>query len=138
MITVTLGRLERIACDWLSALVILGLLTAGCGSGSGSGARPTTPTGSSAAHVGGTVQIVMKSLDFSPTAVRAKIGQRVTWTNEDTSPHNVTYVSGPRFRSSRPSIRPGQSFSLTLTEPGLVHYYCSIHPWMTARVAVSR
>ena len=80
----------------------------------------------------------MRSLDFNPTAVRAKVGQTVIWTNEDTSPHDVTYVSGPRFRSSRPKMRPGAKFSLRLIEPGTIHYYCSIHPWMTATITVSR
>jgi plastocyanin len=113
-----------------SSLVILGLLTAGCGSASDSG------SGSRAADVGHTVHVVMQSLDFSPTAVRAKVGQTVIWTNEDTSPHNVTYVSGPRFTSSR-TMKPGAKFSIRLTERGTIHYYCSIHPWMKATIAVS-
>jgi plastocyanin len=112
-----------------TALVVLVLLAAGCGSGAGSGAHATVS--------GGTVQIVMRSLDFTPTAVGAKVGQRVTWTNEDSSPHNVVYVSGPRFRSSRPSMRPGTKFSIRLTAPGTIHYFCSIHPWMKATITVS-
>ncbi len=83
------------------------------------------------------MHVVMKILEFSPTAVRAKVGQRVTWTNEDSSPHNVTYLSGPRFTSSRRMMSPGTRFSLTLTQPGTIHYFCSIHPWMTATIAVS-
>jgi plastocyanin len=78
----------------------------------------------------------MKSLYFSPTAVAAKVGQRVMWTNEDGAPHNVSYVSGPRFESSRTMV-PGATFSLRLTQPGTIHYYCSIHPWMRATIAVS-
>ena len=79
----------------------------------------------------------MKVLEFSPTAVDAKVGERVMWTNEDSSPHNVMYVSGPRFKSSRPSMRPGTRFSIRLTEPGTIHYFCSIHPWMKATIVVS-
>lgn len=120
-----------------AAYVALGLLAAGCGSGSGSASSASAGTGVSAVDARGTVQIVMKRLAFNPAAIQAKVGQKVVWINEDTSPHNVTYVSGPGFRSSRPSLRRGMTFSLRLTEPGTIHYYCSIHPWMTATIAVS-
>ena len=79
----------------------------------------------------------MKILDFTPTAVHARVRQRVTWTNDDSSPHNVTYVSGPRFASSRTFMKPGAKFSIRLTTPGTIHYFCSIHPWMKATIAVS-
>lgn len=83
------------------------------------------------------MRVVMKVLEFTPTTVQAKVGQRVTWANEDTSPHNVTYVSGPKFSSSGPVMNPGATFSVALTQPGTVHYYCSIHPWMKATIVVS-
>ncbi len=79
----------------------------------------------------------MQSLYFTPTTVDAKVGQTVVWTNEDSTPHNVTYVSGPRFRSSRPMMRPGAKFSLRLTQPGTIHYFCTLHPWMKATIVVS-
>lgn len=80
----------------------------------------------------------MRSLEFNPTAVVAKVGQKALWTNEDSSAHNVMYVSGPRFKSSRPMLRPGAKFSIRLTQPGTIHYYCSLHPWMKATIIVSR
>jgi plastocyanin len=79
----------------------------------------------------------MKGLEFSPTTVQAKVGQRVRWTNEDTSPHNVTAIGRPKFRSSRPVLNPGATFSISLTQPGTLHYYCSIHPWMKATIVVA-
>jgi plastocyanin len=122
----------------LSVLAGLALLTAGCGSGSDSrppaGARRIAATRVS----GGEVHIVMRALWFYPVAVDANVGQRVMWTNDDSSPHNVTYVSGPRFRSSRRMIKPGAKFSIRLTKPGTIHYFCSLHPWMKATIVVSR
>lgn len=79
----------------------------------------------------------MKSLDFNPISVHARVGQTVVWTNDDEAAHNVTYVSGPRFTSSRPMLRLGAKFSLRLTEPGTIHYYCSLHPWMKSTIVVS-
>lgn len=120
----------------LPVLAVLALATAGCGSGSASGASSVggTPSGTDS---GGTARAVMKSLDFTPTVVDAKVGQRVMWTNDDSAPHNVTYVSGPRFTSSRRILGPGATFSIKLTQSGTIHYYCSIHPWMTATIVVS-
>lgn len=115
---------------------MLALSTAGCGTGSDLGAGDTTQADGSASP--GTVRVVMMSLDFTPTVTHAKVGQRVIWTNEDEAPHNVTYVSGPRFRSSRPMLKTGATFSLSLTEPGTIHYFCSLHPWMKATIVVSR
>ena len=79
----------------------------------------------------------MKILDFNPSAVRARVGQTVVWTNRDSVPHNVVYVSGPRFRSSRPELRTGAKFRVNLRQSGTVRYFCSIHPWMKGSIAVS-
>ncbi len=81
---------------------------------------------------------MMRALWFYPTHVYARVGQRVIWTNDDSSPHNVTYVSGPRFNSSRRIMPPGARFTLRLTQAGTIHYYCSLHPWMKATIVVVR
>jgi plastocyanin len=112
----------------------LAVLIAGCGSGAGASSRATTAT---AADSGATVHVVMKVLEFTPATVDAKVGQTLTWTNEDTSPHNVTYVSGPVFRSSPRALNPRRSFAIKLTDSGTIHYYCSIHPWMKGTIIVS-
>ena len=124
--------MRNIARASLPGLVVIALLVAGCGTGSDLGSHATATSKS-----GRTVHVVMKSLDFSPTSVDAHVGQRVVWTNDDEAPHNVTYVSGPRFTSSRPRLRLGATFSLRLTEPGTIHYFCFLHPWMKATIVVS-
>ena len=79
----------------------------------------------------------MKTLAFTPTAAHARVGQRIVWTNDDLVPHNVIHVSGPRFRSSRPRMREGTTYSIVVRQTGTIHYFCSIHPWMKATVDVS-
>ena len=79
----------------------------------------------------------MISLAFNPPSVSAKVGQTVVWANQDTAPHNVTYVSGPSFSSSS-TMNPGARFKLKLTTAGTIHYFCSIHPFMKATIVVSR
>ena len=122
----------------LPIVAALALAVGGCGTGSDLGNGSSTQTGPSAAGPGGAVHIVMKSLDFSPLAVDAHVGQRVVWTNDDAAPHNVTYVSGPAFRSSRERLTLGKRFSITLTHAGTVHYVCTLHPWMKATIVVSQ
>ncbi|MEP6954934.1 MAG: plastocyanin/azurin family copper-binding protein [Solirubrobacteraceae bacterium] len=80
----------------------------------------------------------MQTLAFTPGAAHARVGQRIVWTNKDLVPHNIIYVSGPRFRSSRPRMRERTTFSIVVGQPGTIHYYCSIHPWMKATVVVAQ
>jgi plastocyanin len=122
----------------LPLLVVLAMTTAGCGSGStaNSSSGVATNTGAQATDPGGTARVVMRSLAFAPTIVHAKVGQRIMWANEDSSPHDVRYVSGPSFTSSR-VLSPGAKFSIKLTQSGTIHYFCSLHPWMKATVVVS-
>jgi amicyanin len=125
--------MQNIVRASLTALVFLALLTAGCGSSSGSRSTAATQT----TRTGARITVVMRSLAFNPSVVRANTGQSVVWINHDSAPHNVIYVSGPRFASSRPVLRPGQRFSVKLTQAGTIHYYCSIHPFMQATIVVS-
>ena len=79
----------------------------------------------------------MKSLAFNPDTTHAKVGQTVDWVNEDTAPHNVTYVSGPKFTSSG-TLNTGDKFQIKVTTPGTIHYVCTIHPFMKATIVVSK
>ncbi len=79
----------------------------------------------------------MKSLAFVPKSVTAKVGETVQWVNDDQPPHNVTYVSGPKFTSSG-TLNTGDKFSIKLTAPGTIHYVCTIHPFMKATIVVSK
>jgi plastocyanin len=132
------------------ALPLLALALAACGGSSKStssaattpatstaAASGTTASSTAAASTGSTVEVTMKNLAFSPDTVHAKVGQTIKWTNDDSPPHNVTYVSGPKFTSST-TMNPGATFSLKLTQAGTIHYFCSIHPFMKATIVVSQ
>ena len=98
----------------------LALLLAGCGSGSSGGSTSHASTqagagGSAAPPSSGTVSVVMKTLAFDPAGIKGRVGQTVKWTNQDNLPHNVIYVNGPKFASSPPRIKNGESYSIKLT-----------------------
>ena len=67
---------------------------------------------------------------FDPNPVGIKVGDTVTWTNNDlysayiiTSPPLQTGIRGMNFMSDR--LEPGDTFSHTFTKPGGFHYEAS-------------
>jgi plastocyanin len=113
------------------------LVLAGCGSsGSGGTSTDTTTDQTSTGPAGSApIKVTIKTLSFNPRALSARVGQTVEWTNRDGPLHNVTYVSGPEFKSSS-NLKTGQKFTLKLTTPGTIHYVCTIHPFMKATLIV--
>jgi plastocyanin len=99
-------------------------------------AGPSTGPAASAPS-GGAVKVTIKNLAFSPATVQVKSGDTIVFTNDDSPPHNVTWVSGPKFTSSS-TLNPGSSFTLKVTQAGTIHYYCSIHPFMKGTIVVSK
>ena len=59
----------------------------------------------------------MQNIAFDPKAVTVKVGQKVTWTNDDSVDHNVT-VAVRRRPSSRKNFGKGATFSFTPDEGG--------------------
>ena len=113
---------------------------AGCGSSSSSSststpaASPTTSTAASSPSASpGTVQIKAASFAFSPKSVTVKKGQKVTWTNGDPAPHNVTSSDGTL---KSPDFNQGKSYTYTATKTGTFNYICTIHPQMKATLTV--
>jgi plastocyanin len=79
----------------------------------------------------GAVRIVQFAFVAADLDVEA--GSRITWTNEDPTPHTVT-AEARAFDSLQ--LESGESFSTTLEQPGDYRYRCEIHPTMTGTVHV--
>jgi plastocyanin len=113
------------------------LVAAGCGGGSssGSGGTSSAPASTAAASSsGGGVTIKMQNIAFDPKSTTVKVGQKVTWVNDDSADHNVTADSGADFKSK--DFGKGDSFSFTPTKAGTIQYECTIHPGMKATLTV--
>lgn len=80
------------------------------------------------------VAVKISNFTFGPKAVTVKVGQTITWTNDDDIPHTVV-ATDKSFRSK--VLDTGQSFSFTFTRPGQFAYFCSLHPMMTGKVIVT-
>lgn len=68
---------------------------------------------------------------YSPSPVTVKVGDTVTWVNNDSSPHTVTSGDGWFDRNAAKAfnsrfIFPKHEFSHTFTEPGIYNYFSNI------------
>jgi plastocyanin len=115
---------------------VIALAVAGCGGNddSSSSGGSTSTAAASSSSSGGGVAIKMQNIQFDPKAVTVKVGQKVTWTNDDTTDHNVTADSGADFKSK--DFGKDGTFSFTPDKAGTIKYECTIHPGMTATLTV--
>jgi len=74
------------------------------------------------------------SNSFSPNPVEVKVGETVTWINDDSGRHTVTSKDGT-FDSG--VMGKGQSFRYTFDKAGEYPYACGPHPNMMGTVVVT-
>jgi plastocyanin len=81
---------------------------------------------------------------FSPNPLNVKVGDTVTWTNDDLQPHTVTSgtsaIPDGRFDSSpglKTLLTSKNTFSHTFNQTGTFPYFCQLHPNMIGTVNVS-
>lgn len=77
--------------------------------------------------------VTIKGFAYSPAELRVKVGDTVTWTQEDSIQHNVAFDDGSLTGSL---LNKGQTFSYTFPVKGTFAYHCTPHPRMQAKVIV--
>src|SRR5918999_3629817 len=103
--------------------------------------------------------IQMRTQAFDPTTFNAQAGSSITFTNDSDQAHTVTaleeelpegaeYFASGDFSSESDArddvggglIEPGESFEVTLTQPGTYRYVCLPHEsqGMTGTIIVER
>jgi plastocyanin len=75
------------------------------------------------------------AFSFGPAVMKVGVGQPVTWTNGDDSPHQVT-LAEKGLRT--PVLLKGESTSFTFDQAGTFGYICGLHPNMKGTVEVTR
>ncbi len=76
-----------------------------------------------------------KDKQFSVEQLTVKVGDAVTFTNDDPFFHNVFSLS-PAATFDLGSYPQGESRTVTFKEPGEVHIECAIHPSMQMTIEV--
>ena len=76
---------------------------------------------------------------FVPKSVETTVGNMITWTNEDFTPHTVTsgnMTTGKTGVFDSNIMQKGSTFSFLFDKAGEYNYFCTIHPFMTGRIVV--
>ena len=112
----------------------------------GDGSRNTASGGTKISIVPGASTLVDKA--FSPNPANIKVGDNVTWTDDDTMFHTVTSGTGTSDTNKGKEFDSGLSGPTTLTTTGKKFdhkfttagefpYFCQLHPTMVGKVVVS-
>ena len=83
--------------------------------------------------------------DYVPDSATAflTIDNKVVWVNQDNTGHTVT----PDHRhadsysgdfGSEGVLQPGDRYEFVFTEPQVITYHCTPHPWMKGTIAVEK
>jgi plastocyanin len=123
----------------LSAVATAGpivLALSACGNGPPPGGVIVGGSPAIQVTVGATPGSTVKESDdlkFSPTTTTIQGGEVVEWDNSGTTPHNVTFDSGP----ASPTMNGGERFQAKFSQPGNYHYVCTFHaPGMSGTITV--
>jgi amicyanin len=84
-----------------------------------------------AAHAAN-LEVKIGNFTFGPQKLSVKVGDTVTWTNEDDIPHTV--VSVGKFRSK--ALDTDDKYTFTFTTAGTYEYFCGLHPHMQGSIVV--
>jgi amicyanin len=97
-------------------------------------ASASATTADAPAPQGGTA-VSISDFKFNPATLTVPVGTTVTWTNKDEEPHTIAAKEGS-FHS--PGMDTNATYSFTFTTAGSYDYICSIHPFMTGTVVVTK
>ena len=96
-----------------------------------SSGSPTSQASSSPTVAKNEVQIA--NFAFSPASMTIKVGDSVTWTNQDSVGHSAT-ADDNSFDTG--VLAQGKSGTITLSKAGTYTYHCRIHPMMHGIIIV--
>lgn len=112
------------------ALIAVAALLAGCGGGSSDDGTSTAKSGSD----GGAKSVTISDYTYEPAELTVPVGTKVSFTNEDSTPHTATSKMSGAFESG--SIDTDQTRAITLEDAGTFAYYCAFHPFMKGTITV--
>jgi plastocyanin len=118
-------------------VLVVGIALAACSSGAttptsapvASGAAASAPAAAAAcakATGAGTVEIEIENFAFKPEPIQAKVGDTITWTNKDDTPHSAAPDANPECATD--TLQKGVAGSITYSVAGTYAYHCAIHP----------
>lgn len=121
---------------WITLLAVVALI-AGCGGGDddqggGGGGGATSPPATPTA----TDSVSMEDIEFKPADITVKVGDTITWTNDESVPHDVRATRGASFASD--TFGENGTYRYRPTTAGVIDYVCTLHPGMDGTITVTR
>jgi len=98
-------------------------------------AKPPTSSAQGSVPLSGEAPVDIVNFEFKPQKVTVKAGTKVTWTNRDTTIHDIKDTS-PLATPQSKEMAKGDTFDITYAQPGSYSYICGIHQYMTGTVDV--
>lgn len=83
------------------------------------------------------VEVTQKDKKFSQKSLKVKVGDSISFKNEDPFSHNVFSLSDTKTFDLG-SYPQGQAKKVTFDKPGTVEVECAIHPDMMLKVEVQK
>lgn len=77
--------------------------------------------------------IVIKDFKFDPEKLTAKVGDKITVTNNDSATHTLTAKDKSVDTGE---LVEGANGTITLAKAGTIDYVCNIHDYMTGTIEV--
>lgn len=103
-------------------------------------APPSIPTSAAGAIAAGSiptgerVEITISNFAFVAADVSVPAGSTVVFVNEDEAVHNVLSEDG---QLQSPDLARGDTYEVTLSQPGTIAYICNIHQFMQGTITVT-
>ena len=79
--------------------------------------------------------VAMNDLKFVPGRLTIKVGDKVTWRNDEALDHNVVAQKGAKFQSR--AFGQGGTYTFTAKKSGTIDYVCTLHPDMDGQLVVT-
>jgi plastocyanin len=100
-------------------------------------APATAPASAAASSAGaaGASAVTIQNFAFNPPAMTVKVGSEVTWTNQDSTAHTVTFDTGG---ATSDNLAQSATYKQTFPTAGTFAYHCKIHSTMTGTVTVTQ
>lgn len=84
--------------------------------------------------------VPIESMSFTKPQVSCKVGESITWTNNDDIAHNVHFRAGPAKGTPKAQgkmLNKGESYTVKFATAGDYSYVCTPHPMMKGKVTVA-
>jgi plastocyanin len=94
------------------------------------------PTSAQPVVNSGPPDVALSGFSFGPGAIKVVVGQVISWTNGDDTPHQITVPGRKEVRSD--VMLKGQTATLKFDEAGNIAYICGLHPGMKGTIEVSK